>query len=105
MVHEWNQSNFNEKLEGADRPVLVDMFATWCGPCKMMAPVLEELSNKWESKLLVGKVDIDQSPQLTQKYGIMSVPTLLLFKNGQLVKKIVGMRDLETLEQELEPGL
>ncbi|MGI6010666.1 MAG: thioredoxin [Ruminococcus sp.] len=101
MVHEWNEENFDQQIQGASLPILADMYATWCGPCKMMAPVLESLALKLEGKLIVGKVDIDQAPQLTQRYGIMSVPTLLLFKNGTLEKRIVGMRDLDSLEQEI----
>ncbi len=105
MVQEWNEENFDQQIQTSDLPVLADMYAVWCGPCKMMAPVLDELSRKREGQLVVAKVDIDQAPRLTQQYGIMSVPTLLLFKKGALKKKIVGMRNLEDLEQEISQVL
>jgi thioredoxin 1 len=81
--------NFDQSIAG-DKPVLVDFWAAWCGPCKMLAPVVEEVANEVSDKMVVGKLNVDENPVTAQKYGIMSIPTLLVFKNGQVVKQLVG---------------
>lgn len=85
----------------SDKLVLVDFWATWCGPCKMMAPVLEEVSDEYTEKLVVGKLDVDQNPATAQQFGIMSIPTILAFKNGQVVKQIIGYRPKNDLVGQL----
>jgi len=92
-----NQNNFNEKI--ANGVVLVDFFAVWCGPCKMIAPVLEQLSEKYAGKASIYKVDVDQSMQLAAKYGVQAVPTMILFKDGQPVATHVGFAGAPQIEQ------
>ena len=89
--------NFEKEVLNSEVPVLVDFFATWCGPCKMMSPVVEELAKEMEGKAKVYKVDTDEEQNLAIKYGIMSIPTFIVFRNGKPVGKAVGMRDKEEL--------
>ncbi|CAM3731301.1 thioredoxin [Alicyclobacillus pomorum] len=100
MAKEVTDATFSEFLS-SDKPVLIDFWATWCGPCKMMAPVIEEVSEEYADKLKVGKLDVDQNPETAQKYGIMSIPTLLVFKNGQVVKQLIGYRSKNDLVSQL----
>ena len=83
--------NFEKEVLGSDVPVLVDFWAEWCGPCRMLAPVIESLAGKAGGAYKVGKVNVDEQPDLARRYGIMSIPTVLLFKNGQLADKSVGL--------------
>ncbi|MDB5085335.1 MAG: thioredoxin [Bacilli bacterium] len=84
-----SDSNFDEHVK-SDQPVLVDFWATWCGPCRMLAPVIEEVASETQGKLVVGKLDVDENQATAQKFGVMSIPTLLVFKNGEVVKSLVG---------------
>lgn len=85
-----NLSNFNEEITNTDKLVLVDFFATWCGPCKMLSPIISEISSEFSDSINVCKVNIDENRDLALKYNIMSVPTLIFFKNGKIVKSSVG---------------
>ena len=90
MALEFTDSNFEQEVINSNEPVLVDFWATWCGPCKLIAPAIEELAKEYEGKVKVGKLDIDANPTVPTQYGIRSIPTLLVFKGGKMVEQIVG---------------
>ena len=104
MVQHFDQAAFEAAL-GQSKPVLVDFWATWCGPCRMIAPIIEELAADYEDRVIVGKVDVDEEADLAQRYGIMSIPCVILFKNGQPVEQMVGARPKAAFVQAIEPHL
>ena len=95
MEIELTAENFNDNVLESDLPVLVDFWATWCGPCRMMAPVVSEIAAEYAGKVAVGKVNVDEEPELASAFGIESIPTLMVFKNGELTDTLVGVRKKE----------
>lgn len=102
MARELNSNEFQNEVLNSKEVVLVDFSAVWCGPCKMLAPIVEELSTEMEGKAKVFKVDVDKSGDVAQKYNIMSVPTVMIFKNGEVVDKVVGFQPKEVFTSKLE---
>ena len=94
-----NNDNFNKEVLESDELVLVDFWATWCGPCQMIAPVVEQIAKEYSDKLKVGKVNVDDNQELAIKYGVMSIPTLMFFKAGNLVNTVVGFHSKSELEE------
>ena len=97
-----NEQSFEQEVLQSDRPVLVDFYADWCGPCQVIKPVLEELAKEYEGRVDVRKVDVDQNQGLAQRYGVRSIPTLLVFKGGQAQETVVGLRSKTQLAEILD---
>lgn len=102
---EITDANFAKEVEQSDVPVLLDFWAVWCGPCKMIAPIVEELAGEFQGKAKIGKLDVDNNPGIATKFGIRSIPTILIFKGGQLVDQIVGAVPKGTLVEKLNAQL
>jgi thioredoxin 1 len=100
---EVTDANFEQSVVSSSKPVVLDFWAPWCGPCRMMEPVLEEAATEWGEKITVGKVNVDDNPATATKYDILSIPTLLVFSEGQVVKKLVGAMPKKRLAEELSP--
>lgn len=105
MIGHVNDSNFQSEVLNSDKPVLVDFFATWCGPCKMLSPVMEKVDENLAGQVKVLKLDIDENPVSANTYGVHSVPTLILFKDGKPVGKLVGFRPAEQIESAVRGAL
>jgi len=99
MILEINKNNFEKEVIKSNVKVIVDFWATWCNPCKMMHPVLEELDKEIGDKVKIGKINIDNDPELASKFGVMSIPTFIIFENGSVVNSSVGMQSKENLKK------
>ena len=102
MEKKFTTENFTTEVLNADKPVLVDFYADWCGPCRMMSPIVEQLAVDMEGKAIIGKLNIDDNEEIAMKYGVMNIPTLILFKHGAEVNRIVGAQNREVLERMLQ---
>ena len=105
MALEITDQSFQEMVLNSDKPVLVDFWAVWCGPCRTLGPIIEEVATDFEGKAIVGKVDVDNNQQVSVDYGIRNIPTVLIFKNGEVVDKIVGVAPKEVIAEKLSAHL
>ena len=102
MEYRFTQDNFGAEVENSNIPVLIDFYADWCGPCKMMGPVVAELAEEYDGKIKVGKINIDEEPELAQKYGVMSIPYFAFIKDGKLVADELGAVPKARLENKIQ---
>lgn len=105
MVIDLTEKNFDTTVTDASKPVLVDFWAPWCGPCRSIAPVVEELSNEFDGKMVFCKLNVDDSPTIPGRYGIRSIPTIMIFKNGQLVDQVTGAVSKSNLQEVITKAL
>lgn len=98
----FTDNTFQTDVIKSSVPVMVDFYADWCGPCRMLGPVIEELAEEYEGKIKVGKVNVDENPEISQTFGIQSIPTILFFKEGKVVDKTVGVQSKDTLQNKLD---
>ena len=104
-THKITDSNFDEEINNSQIPILVDFWAEWCGPCKQIGPILEQIGNEKKDKLKILKLNVDENPEIPQKFGVRGIPTLMLFKDGKLIDTKVGSLPKDMLESWLDPNL
>jgi len=104
-ILEITDANFDETVLKSDRPVMIDFWAAWCGPCRALAPIVDEVAKQYGGKIVVGKMDVDKNTATPQRYGVRGIPTLLVFKGGQVREQIVGYVPKETIEKAIDKNL
>lgn len=102
MAYEFTDANFQTEVIGSDKVTLIDLWAEWCGPCRQMAPLVEELAKDYEGRAVIGKLDVTDNPEVPSKYNVLGIPTFLIFKNGELKDKVVGMTSKKSLADKIE---
>jgi thioredoxin 1 len=102
MAIEITDANYKELMADTSKPVVIDFWATWCGPCRMVGPVIEELAKEYEGKVVIGKCNVDDNEDLTTEFGIRNIPTILFFKNGEVVDKLIGAQSKEKFVEKFE---
>lgn len=102
MAFQFTDANFKKEALEADKPVLVDFYADWCGPCKMMAPIIDELAKEYDGIIKIGKLDVDDNPDTAKQYRVMSIPTMIIYKNGEVVDTLVGVVAKNALKEKLD---
>ena len=105
MVYKFDESNFEAEVLKSDLPVFVDFYADWCGPCKMMSPVIDKLAEEFDGKIKVGKVNVDENGDLAVRYGIMSIPNMVFFKNGEVADRVVGSIPKPAMKEKFEKNV
>ena len=105
MAYEFTDANFKQEVIQNDKVTLIDLWAEWCGPCRMMTPVVEELAKEYKDRVVVGKLNVDDNPEVPTQYNVRGIPTFLLFKNGELKEKIVGAQSKKFLQDKIEAHL
>jgi thioredoxin 1 len=105
MALEITEANFEEVVMKSDKPVVIDFWAAWCGPCKMIGPVIDEMAGEYDGKAVIGKVDVDNNPSISAKFGVRNIPTVLFIKNGEVVDKSVGAVPKAQLVEKLDSQL
>ncbi len=105
MAEPFHITDFDNEVLGAEQPILIDFWAEWCSPCKMIAPIVAEIAQEYEGRLMVGKLDADQYPDVVQRYGVMGIPTLILFKGGAEVERWIGLMPKDRIVSKLDPHL
>ncbi|MEQ1744336.1 MAG: thioredoxin [Saprospiraceae bacterium] len=102
MAYEFTDANFKKEVLQSDKVTLIDLWAEWCGPCRLMTPIVDELSNEYGDRVLIGKLNVDHNPQVPTDYNVRGIPTFLLFKNGELKGKIVGAQSKKVLKDQID---
>lgn len=105
MAYEFTDANFQQEVLQNDKVTLIDLWAEWCGPCRMMSPVVEELASEYKDRAVIGKLNVDDNPEVPMEYNVRGIPTFLLFKNGELKEKIVGAQSKKYLQDRIEAHL
>lgn len=104
-LHHFNDANFKKEVLESELPVMVDFWATWCSPCKLIGPIVEEFAKEYAGKIKIGKVNVEDSPKVSSQYGVMSIPTLMFFKKGKVMDQVVGALKRQELKKKIEENL